>query len=219
MDGKFQKWFKENVWNFEQRGVNLENPKQVISGWALDQVLGGSYTRSGRSISSEGALTLSAVYRAVAIKAGIIHSSPFKVYRKTPEGRIEADHPVAELLSKRPNPKMNKTVYLDRAMKYYELEGNHYALIRRNGIGRVYQYDLLDPNHVTVIESGNSILYKIKGKEDLVSSDNMIHVPNMGSGLVGKSIISYMKEDAALMFDVREYGDSFFGRVVNQRGY
>ena len=213
MDGKLQAWFKRNIWNTEQRGVNLENPKQIISGWALDQILGGNVSRSGRSISIEGALTLSAVYRAVAIKAGIISASPFKVYRKTEQGRVEvSDHPVAELLSRKPNPKMNKTAYMEAAIKQYDLQGNHFAYIRRNGIGRVYQYDFLNHEDVEVVEGHNLLVYKIKGKEGLVSSDDMIHVPNMGNGIIGKSVIGYMREDASLMMDVREYGDSFFGR-------
>lgn len=161
------------------------------------------------------ALTLSAVYRAVDIKAGIIASSPFKVYEKTPEGRVEAvDHNVSYLLSRKPNSKVNKVIYFDRAMRHYELLGNHYALINRNGIGRVTSYELLHPDRVTPIEGRDRIVYEvwINGVKEYFSAEDIIHVPNVGDGLVGKSILTYMREDASLMFDIRQYGESFYGR-------
>lgn len=207
---KFQDWFNKFVW--ETRAVNLENPKTPLNGWSLDQVLGGNISGTGRSISENGALTLSAVYRAVAIKSGFISSLPFQVFVKTDKGRELAEHPVARLLSRAPNEKMTKVIYFDRAMQHYEMKGNHFALIVRNGIGRVERYELLHPDDVEVKEGPNRIVYKVHGVEGLVSSDDMIHVPNMGSSICGKSVLAYMREDASLMMDVRQYGESFFGR-------
>ncbi len=213
MAGKLQELFNKYIWDTESRYVNLENPKTPINGWTLDQALGGNISGTGRSISPHSALTLSAVYRAVNIKAGFISSLPFQVFRKTPKGRVlVTDHPVSYLLSRKPNEKMSKTVFLDRAMQHFELLGNHYGLIKKNGIGKPVEIILLHDKDVEVIEGQNRIAYKVKGFEDFVSADNMIHVPNMGDGVNGKSVLSYMREDASLMMDVRGYGESFFGR-------
>jgi len=209
MAGKLQEWYNKYIW--ETRAVNLENPKTPLNGWALDQVFGGNISGAGRSISVEGAMTLSAVYRAVAIKSGLISSLPFKVYQKDSKGRIEAvNHPASKLLSTRPNPKMSKVIYFDRAMQHYELYGNHFAHIIRNGIGRVERFDLLHPDDVTVKESDSKLIYEVNGA--LIDGDDMIHVPNMGCEVTGKSVIRYMREDASLMMGVREYGSSFFER-------
>lgn len=215
MGAKFQNWINKNVWEInppQQRGVSLENKDAILSGWRLDQILGGNVSGSGRSISSEGALTLSAVYRAVSIKAGFISAMPFQVFKKVDNGRILADHPAARLLNSKPNNKVSKVVYFDRAMQHFEMLGNHFALIHRNGIGRVDRLDLLHPNDVEVIEGKTSLFYKLKGVEGVISADDMIHVPNMGDGINGKSVLRYMREDASLMMDVRGYGESFFGR-------
>jgi HK97 family phage portal protein len=178
----------------------------------LDVALGGNASSSGRTISESGAMSLSAVYRAVGIKAGFISSLPFKVYQKTDKGRIEAtNHPASRILSVGPNGKMNKVVYFDRAMQHYELKGNHYAIIRRNGVGRVERLDLVDPDDVTVKETSDDLIYEVVNVGTFRSED-MIHVPNMGTGYVGKSVLSYMREDASLMMDVRDYGTSFYGR-------
>jgi HK97 family phage portal protein len=210
MAGKLQSWYNKYIW--EARSVNLENPKTPLNGWSLDQVFGGNTSGSGRTISVEGAMSLSAVYRAVAIKSGLISSLPFKVYQKDVKGRIEAvNHPASKLLSTRPNSKMSKVIYFDRAMQHYELYGNHFARIIRNGIGRVERLDLLHPDDVTVKETDSKLIYDVKNI-GVVDAEDMIHVPNMGSQVVGKSVIRYMREDAALMMGVREYGSSFFER-------
>lgn len=206
-----QDFWNKYIWSTEQRGVNLENPKMPISGWALDQVLGGNISGTGRSISEHSALTLSAVYRAVAIKSGFISSLPFQVFQKTDRGRVLANHPAQRIITKMPNGKVNKVIFFDRAMQHYELYGNHFAYIRRNGIGRVDSIHLLHPNKVTVKEGDNELIYEVEGM-GLIPSYNMIHVPNMGDGYVGKSVLSYMRDDASLMMDVRNYGESFFGR-------
>jgi HK97 family phage portal protein len=213
MEGKLQELFYKYVW--DTRAVNLENPKTPINGFTLDQVFGGNISGSGRSISYGSALTLSAIYRAVSIKAGFISSMPFQVFRSLPNGDrvIEKEHPVSFLLSRKPNDKCSKVLYFDRAMQHFELLGNHFARIKRNGIGRVVSYELLHPDDVSVIEGDSSIIYELRdsGKTELVSSDNIIHVPNMGDWYNGKSVLSYMREDASLMMDIRAYGSSFFG--------
>lgn len=213
MQGKIQELFYKYIW--DTRSVNLENPKTPLNGFSLDQVFGGNISGSGRSISYGSALTLSAIYRAVSIKSGFISSMPFQVFRTLPNGDrvIEKDHPVSYLLSRKPNNKASKVLYFDRAMQHFELLGNHFAKIYRNGVGRVTEYELLHPDDVTVLEGDDSLLYEImeNGKKEVVSSDNIIHVPNMGDWLNGKSVLSYMREDASLMMDIRSYGTSFFG--------
>lgn len=216
MAGKFQQWFNRTIWDTgspETRYVNLDDPTAIIGGWQLDQVLGGNISGTGRSISVNGALTLSAVYRAVAIKAGFISSLPFQVFRKTDKGRVlDTSHHVSYLMARKPNDKLSKNVYFDRAMHHFELRGNHFAEIDRNGIGKPVSYNLLHPDEVTVIEGKSQLIYKIRGREDFTSADNMIHVQNMGDGVNGKSVLSYMREDASLMMDIRSYGESFYGR-------
>ena len=97
MEGKIQQLFNKFIWN--TRSVNLENPKVRINGYTLDEAMGGGSSSTGRTVSKDGAMTMSAVYRAVAIKSGFISSLPFKVYRKTPSGRVEDTSTISRLLS------------------------------------------------------------------------------------------------------------------------
>ena len=205
MAAKLQDFFNKYIWNTEKRygNVRFDNPDRYF--WNTPR------SKSGNVIDEHGLLTISAIYRAVAIKSGFLSSLPFQVFEKTPTGRKKSDHPAAKLLSKAPNGKISKVIFFDRAMQHYELKGNHFALIVRNGIGRADRLELLNPDDVKVIVGKNELVYKVKGIDNPVESDNMIHVPNMGYDYTGRSVISYMMEDASLMMDVRNYGTSFFG--------
>jgi HK97 family phage portal protein len=197
-----QRFWNKYVW--ESRSVNLENPQTPIGGWVLDQVLGG-----GGPVSYDASLTLSAFYRAVVIKSGVLSTLPYKLYKKTATGRVEvkaSEHPVARMFSKKVNAKLTKTVFLEKAMAQYDIRGKHYALIQFNGIGRAEELIYLPIDEVTEFETRKEIAYKVKGIEGAVSSDRMIHIPNFE----GKSVLQKAQEDFELQMNTRIYGNKFF---------
>jgi HK97 family phage portal protein len=197
-----QKFWNKYVW--ESRSVNLENPRQPITGWTLDQVLGG-----GGPVSYDLSLTLSAFYRAEVIKAGVLSTLPYKLYIKTDTGRREvkpSEHNVARMFSKKVNDKDTKTVFLEKAMAQYDIRGAHYALIRSNGIGRAEELIYLPYNEVQVVETRTGRVFKVKGIQDLVTDDDMIYIPNFE----GKSVLQKAQEDFNLAINTRNYGSKFF---------
>jgi HK97 family phage portal protein len=199
---RFQEWFNTYIW--ETKSVNLENPRAPINGFTVGEMFGG-----GGPISYNASLTLSAFYRAEVIKSGILSTLPYKLYKKTPTGRIEvkpSEHPVARMFSKKVNSKMTKTVFLEKAMGQYDIRGAHFALIVSNGIERVQELIYLPYDEVTVFETRGDIAYKVKGIEDVVPSRQMIHIPNFD----GKSILQQAQDDFELQMNTRNYGSKFF---------
>lgn len=214
MGAILQDWINRTIWNFSpERAVNLENPKQTISGWSIDEVLGGNTSTSGQSISYDNALTISAVWRASSIRSGLISSLPFKVYRKTDSGRVEvkpSEHPVAKLFARKPNAIMTKPVFFDRGVNHFDFWGNHYGLIKKNGLGIITEIELLHPKDVEVFKNNGKVTYKYK--ENPISSDDIIHVPNLGDDVCGKSVIGKAREDLAMQMDTRQYGVNFYAK-------
>src|SRR5690348_9524674 len=98
-----QRFVNKYIWETRSEGTfNLENPNQAINGFMVDQILGG-----GGPVSYNDALTLSAFYRAIIIKSGVLSSIPYKLYKKTANGRQEvkpSEHPVAAMFAKKVNP-------------------------------------------------------------------------------------------------------------------
>jgi HK97 family phage portal protein len=198
----FQNFFNRFIW--ETRSVNLENPQAPINGFTLDQILGG-----GGPVSYDASLTLSAFYRAVVIKSGVLSTLPYKLYKKTSTGRVEvkpSEHPVARMFSKKPNAKMTKTVFLEKAMGSYDIRGAHYGLIISNGVGRSEEIIYLPFEDVQVYETRGAIAYKIKGEHDAIPASRMIDVPNFER----KSVLQKAQEDFELQMNTRNYGSKFF---------
>lgn len=199
----FQNFWNKWVWD-TRSGVNLENPHTPINGWTLDQVLGG-----GGPVSYDASLTISAFYRAVVIKSGVLSTLPYKLYRKTSTGRVEvkpSEHPVAYMFSKKVNDKMTKTVFMEKALAQYDIRGKHQALIKFNGIGRAEELIYLSCDEVQKIETRESRVFKVKGIMDLVPDDEMIYVPNFEE----KSVLQKAQEDFELIMNTRTYGSKFF---------
>lgn len=225
MAAKFQEFFNNYIWDTRKDAPANELPEERDAGkiysfqtpapqppiWTLEQILGSP--SGGHAVSSETALTISAFYRAVSIKSGVLSSIPYKLYRKTSAGREEvrpSDHPVARMFTKKVNSKMTKTVFLERAMGQYDIKGNHYAMIKRNGLGQAVELVYVPHDDVQVYETTEGLFYKIRGIENPMPASKMIHVPNFGDGVVGKNVIQKASEDMALAMNARGYGSKFF---------
>jgi len=210
MAATFQKFWNKFVW--ETRGVNLEDPKQKIDGVALDELFGGPSSKSGVKVNQENALTVSALWRGIAVLGGAASSIPFKIFKKSSNGRTEVD--LSELpavrITKRPNPKMSWKVWVDRIINHMHFRGNHYAKIIRNDLGQAIELQMLNPDKVTVYEDVREVYYKIEGDEKVYRSADIIHVPHLGDGIVGKGVIKYAKEDLGLEISRRDYGSEVY---------
>lgn len=184
-----------------------------MDGYTLAEVLGGSPSKSGQNVNNDNSLTLSSVWRAIQVLGGASSSIPFKVYKKTSTGREEVgvnDHPVARMLTRRPNKKVTSKVWMDRAVNHLHMRGNHYALIVRNELGQAVELQMWNPDTVEVYEDLNEVFYKRKGDDKTYRSSEVIHVPHLGDGVVGKSTIKYAKEDLGLEMSRRDYGSGVY---------
>lgn len=197
-------------WNFRS-GVNLEDPRKAIDGFTVGELFGGSPSKSGKSVNADNALTISAAWRAIQILGGAVSSIPCKPYRKTSTGREPlTSHPTVNIFTNRVNKKYTTPVWWDRVINHLHLRGNHYALLISNEIGQVVELELLNPDHVTVFETRNDTAYKIQGVEKHYSSADIIHVPHLGNGIIGKSTISYAKDDFGLEMSRKDYGGTVY---------
>lgn len=198
------------MWNkyiWSERGYNLEDPTQQINGFTVSEIFGGTPTKSGVSVNANSALTVSAAWRAVQILGGAASSIPCQPFKKTDKGRQQIDsHPTYDMLTKRVNKKYTPSVWFDRVINHLHLKGNHFALPVRNSVGVVYELILIKPEDVEVYELANEVIYKFRGDENKYSSDEVIHVPHLGDGILGLSTIQKAKEDFGLEIARRNYG-------------
>lgn len=183
-----------------------ENPSTSLSNpadWLVDWMNGGS----SDVVNERTAMACSAVYRSVAICAGLVAELPLKIYRRTADGREEAhNHPLADMFRIAPFPGRPMTAFTWREawVSHEMLRGNHYSIIRRNGAGRPIGFEAVMPDTTEVFRAGPRLKYRCKTWGDAlgfaetstpenteyIDQDDMIHIPGLGfNGVVGVSRI------------------------------
>lgn len=204
--------------SFIEKRASLENPSTSLSNpaaWLVDWATGGK-SSAGVNVNNENALKLSPVWACVRVLSEDIGSLPLNVYKREEKGKSKAsDHPVHRLLHDRPNPEMTAMAFRETITAHILTWGNGYAEIERNGAGKPVALWPITPNRVEVGRNlAKQKVYKVKvdGKEVVISSENILHIPGLGfDGLTGYSPIGMARQAIGLGLAAEEYGAQFFG--------
>lgn len=177
--------------------------KQLSSGYSF---LFGP-TSSGRAVTEQSAMQMTAVYSCVRILAEAVAGLPLQVYRQDADGsKAKAvDHPLYRLLHDEPNPEMTSFVFCETLMTHLLLWDNAYAQVIRNGLGEVIGLYPLMPNRMSVGRDSAGRLYceyqrtsdeppSARYERVVLSPAEVLHIPGLGfDGLVGYSPIAMAK--------------------------
>lgn len=178
-----------------------------------------SYSSSGMYVDEDLALSLSAVYRAIAIISSSIASMPLKLYKKLPNGGREevTDHPVADLLSWSPDNGVTASyTWRESQTAHALLAGNGCAEIVRNGRGQPVAIHLIDnprrvtfkyaPDHATRIYSVQNF-----DKTKTLYPYEVLHIPALSfNGWFGQAPLTVAKDTIGLAKAAETYGSRFY---------
>ncbi len=114
-----------------------DKPKNATAGSSFSFFLGG--TTSGKRVTEQTAMQMTAVYSCVRILAEAIASLPLHVYETQSDGSRQRaeEHPLYKILHDEPNPEMTSFIFRETIMSHLLLWGNGFAQIIRNGKGEV----------------------------------------------------------------------------------
>lgn len=100
---------------------------------------GTANTAAGPFVDENSALNLSAVFNATEIISNAIMVMPLMTYKRLDEQgkELKRDHPVFDILHRRPNPHMHAARWKSLMMVWKLLWGNARSEIERNGAGQV----------------------------------------------------------------------------------
>jgi len=200
------------IWPFFRSAKrNIENPGHAIT-WA--SIFGSQY--GSDSVDPATALKVSAALACVRVLAESVASLSWIVYRRNSEGGKDraSEHYAYSLLHHRPNDIMTAFSFRERIIKDILLHGNGYALIERDN-GMPVALWPLNPSMVRpqLDQSERNIKYAIKssaGETRIYNHGDILHVPCLGDGIIGKSVISYNAGAFELSLSEDEYARSFF---------
>ena len=213
-----------------------DKPTDRTAGSAYSFFLGG--TASGKYVTEQSAMQMTAVYCCVRILSEAVASLPLQFYRYTDDGGKEkaVEHPLYFLLHDEPNPEMTSFIFRETLMTHLLLWGNAYSQIIRNGKGEVVALYPLMPDRMKVDRDEHGRLYyeytvydaddvdgrkgtdKI-GRTVRLQPHDVLHIPGLGfDGLVGYSPIAMAKNAIGLAIATEEYGSKFFANGAAPSG-
>lgn len=181
-------------------------------------VFGGKPAYAGVRVTPENAMCIAAVFTCVRILSEDVASLPLKLYRRTDAGReIARDHPLYDVLQVRGNDVMTAMKLRELVVVHMMLWGNFFGEIQRNGRGDVVAIWPVHPGRVAVrlIQSGNRPqlrfdVYDANGGRRTLTQDQILFIPGLGTGIVGKSPIELHREGLGIAMQAEKYGAKFF---------
>jgi len=187
--------------------LTLSSPE----GWVFSSV-----TTSGKYVSADTAMNVSAVYACVKILSEAVASLPLHVFTREADGSKKhiPEHSLYNLLHDEANPEMTSFVWRETAMAHLLLWGNSYSQIIRNGRGQPVALYPMNPSKMTVSRNDKGKLiytYMNDGGEVKFNRENILHIPGLGfDGLVGYSPITMQRNSIGLSMAAEEYGAKLF---------
>lgn len=159
----------------------------------------------GPAVNERLAMTVTAVYRSVAIISGVAASLPLKVYERLPDGRRRPATESALWRMLQTSPAPDVTSYLWRELWLYHvlLWGNHYSIMRYDNAGRLLRFEPLLPWNVGVYRQAGRTLYRCtleSGDTEWIMDEDMLHIRGPSfDGIKGLSRIGAFARNAVSM--------------------
>lgn len=189
--------------------------------------LGGGTTAAGVQVNEWVAEGMPAVYACVHAISETVGQLPFKLYRKTGEGReLAEDHALYPILHDLPNAEMTAYQFRELMTRNLAMWGRAYALIERDRVGEVTALWPLHPTRMMVDRDGlNRKRFKYwMGADEYGGRARYIeylHDPNRppilhlhmnsADGLDGRSPIVINKESLGITRAAEDFVGAWFG--------
>lgn len=179
-------------------------------------------TLSGMRVSSDTAMQLSAVFRAVWLISGHTAMLPLVLKRSGTMERVKK-HPLLKLFRK-PNRWQNGFEYRQMLQGHLLLRGNAYSRINADRRGNITDLVPKHPDRVSVemMPNGEDYRYRIKnqdGSEEIVPRGEMWHIRGLSTnGITGISVVDAARESMGLGLAAQGYGARFFQNDATPTG-
>lgn len=185
----------------DRKGSQLGNPS-------------GSLVEGVPAIGVDGALQISTVWRCVELIAKTIATLPVMVYEtRNGQRTLARDSILWQLLHESPNSRMTPTEFWTALLLNLLFRGNGYARIERSPNGEAYALWPMaaDQTEMRVLDDGSVVyLYYVGSDVAVLSSDNVLHLKEMGNGTIGLARLDYMKATTAEVANAQTAANKLF---------
>lgn len=197
---------------FEKRSLNF----QTI--WGSGDFV-DSQSLSGTAINSETALTINAVFSAVALISDTLSTLPMDAYIRTQGARYPLRPRPAWVL--KPDVDTTREAFYGAAIVSLLLDGNTFIRVYRNGSGQIVNLVILNPMDVEIKRNAlGRVMFKVQNEETLLSTEDVVFIPDVvrPGSIRGVSRAEALKENLGLAKALENYASKFFGSGTQTSG-
>lgn len=178
-------------------------------------LFGSQESESGENITKANAMRISTVFSCVRVLCEGIGSLPMHLYVTNKKDIQKAkQHPLYNLLHLKPNPDNTAITFWEMSVIHLCLNGNFYAQIVRNRMGKITKLNPLIANNVTKyrLTDGTIIFtYYVDGKVIEFQQKEIFEVMGLSlDGFTGVSPITYQADALGLSKASEKHGARFF---------
>lgn len=178
----------------DQSGEQLATPAKLVA----------------KPTAPDGALQISTVYACARLLAGTVSSLPLMVYRdRNGHREIHRNSRLWSVLHDQPNAHMTASDFWQAMILQWALRGNAYAQIIRDSDGDLVSLWPLSADQMTVFsdkETGKLIYqYTRDGETFDLEPDQVLHIKDIGTGLMGFSKLEFMGASVNESMSTQEY--------------
>lgn len=203
-----------------------KSTKSAVGAYDLyKQILGGSSTSSGKSVTWKTALRVSTALACARVIAEGIAQVPFKLFRDRQDGRGKdpaKDHPLYDVLHLRPNEWQTSFELREQIGLHLGFKNNAYIYKVRGLRDRVVELLPFEPDRVRVERDGFERKYFVwlqNGEQMPVSAENMWHIRGPSwNGVDGLNLIDLAREVLGLSLATEEHGARMFSNGAKPGG-
>lgn len=132
------------------------------------------------------------------------------IYETLPDGRrkLARDSRLWLVLHARPNDIMTPRDFWSTMIMHWAMRGNAYAQIIRDSSGDLVSLWLLSPDQTEVfVDSKGQVAYKYQkdGKTYILGVNDVLHIKDIGNGLIGLSKLSFMSSSVKEATDTQKF--------------
>src|ERR1700733_1618325 len=151
-------WQKSGAAKKEKRdALEVQGGGGLFNLAAIWSFLDGGFNgnESGEMVNDATALSISTVFTCCRVLSDGIASLPCKIYKQTPNGKMEdIDAPLSHLLQIESNSENSSYTFFETLVTHLMLRGNAYAEIQRNFAGDGVALWNLDPRKTEPVRLG-----------------------------------------------------------------
>lgn len=178
----------------------------------------GNVSKSGRAVTEDAAMGLSAVWSCIRILSETLGALPWALYKRDKSGNAAKteDHPLHDVLIRSPNEDMTSTEFRESMVLNLCQRGNAYARIQRSGGEIMSLYPLRASRVRPRRGKSGEVYYEVLedgGVTRRVERSDIWHVKGFGAdGLEGLSPLAAARETMGFALATEDYGSAFFAQ-------